>query len=320
MNDQRFVEKTESFLRELKMIPPSPESFETIDNMMVTINEYREFAQPYSATWHDYIFNVFQILGFKTKIETKRIITLSCIGDSETKKAVIILIYEHEGFHDIIPGLEWATFLFFTMHYFKVEWGILTDGIEFKLIHRDHNFNKVFLHGNLDEIFEGNKFDDFYAFYNIMSLIRGKKSQPITSKTQRNATKKPVPISTKQPDSVHISFHLENKPNNIITMIEVLRSKIFGISDEIEERIHKSYIGYYAGNGICQVRPYGSYIRIWVNLAFHRINDPLGYCRDVRGIWHSGTGDTEIVIKNFEEIDYVIDIIRNSYKHNRRKL
>jgi predicted transport protein len=322
MSDQRFVEKTESFLKEIRLRLPPPESFETIDNMKVTINEYREFAQPYSATWHDYVFNVFHILGFKTKIETKRIITLSCIGDSESRKAVIILINEHEGFHDIIPGLEWSTFLFFTMHYFQVEWGILTDGIEFRLIHRDHNFNKVFLHGNLDEIIIDNKFDDFYAFYNIMSLIRGNKTLSIVKKikeAQPKITKKPVSISAKQSGSYDLEFHLKNKSNTIITMVELLRSKILEISDEIEERIHKAYIGYYVVNSICQVRPYVSYIKIWVNLVFHQINDPLGYCRDVRDIWRHGTGDTEIIVKNFEEINYVLDIIRKSYKHNRRK-
>jgi predicted transport protein len=247
----------------------------------------------------------------------------------ESRKAVIILINEHEGFHDIIPGLEWSTFLFFTMHYFQVEWGILTDGIEFRLIHRDQNFNKVFLHGNLEEIFESNKFDEFYAFYNIMSSIRGKKFQPMTTKktqqitkktkTQRKVIKKPVPISTKQSDSYDLNFHLKNKSNNVITMLEVLRSKILEISDEIEERIHKTYIGYYAGDSICQVRPQSINIKMWVNLGIHQINDSLGYCRDVRDVGHYGTGDTEIIVRNFEEIDYVLDIIRKSYKHNRRK-
>lgn len=66
MKDKEFLESAESFLRELRIAPPPPESFDTIHNLLGTIKEYREYIQPNPTSWNKYILEVFQILGFNT--------------------------------------------------------------------------------------------------------------------------------------------------------------------------------------------------------------------------------------------------------------
>ena len=88
------------------------------------------------------------------------------------------------------------------------------------------------------------------------------------------------------------------------------------MSNGIDERFNMKYIGYYSNGGFCQIHTQKSQLKIWVNLDIHDITDPLSLCRNVRKIGHYGTGNTEIVLKSFDELNAVFDIIQQAYKKN----
>lgn len=310
MNGNKFLENTETFLRALHMSPPPPESFDTIHNLMGTIKEYREYIQPNPSSWNKYILEVFQILGFNTKNELKRLLSLSEMGGVRSKRAVVALLRLDEEFKEIAPDLEWSTFLFFAMHFFQVQWGILTDGQRIKVFNRNLNMKEIYLEVDLETILKDDNFDDFFAFYNVVSLIRG--GIPKAAVKTGHKTKK-------QSKRYDLQYHLANKSNTVITIFDVLRAKIKSMSSQVDEHFTKMYIGYSNNNSFCQIQPQRDQLKIWINLDIHQVSDPQGLCRDVRNIGHYGTGKTEIVLRTFNDLDAVFNIIRQAYdKTNHR--
>ena len=304
MKGTEFVEKTELFFRALGMSPPPPDSFETINNMKFTIREYREYAQPNPLSWDNYILDVFNIFGFNTETETNGFLSLKEMGGKRSRRAVVQLVKQDENFNDIYTGKYWLVWLNLLLH--KVDWVILTDGLKFKIFnHNLKNWYEIFLYGSLDELISDESIEGFYALCNIMSLIRVK---PIIKEGRT------TPKRHKHGAKYDLNYHIKNKSNKVITLVEVLRTKLKSLSNEIDERFNMKYIGYYSNGGFCQIHTQKSQLKIWVNLDIHEITDPLSLCRDVRKIGHYGTGNTEIVLKSFDELNAVFDIIQQAYK------
>jgi predicted transport protein len=43
------------------------------------------------------------------------------------------------------------------------------------------------------------------------------------------------------------------------------------------------------------------------------LDDSKDITRDVKEIGHYGTGDTEVVLKNLDNLDYIVGLIKQSY-------
>jgi predicted transport protein len=296
MQENEFAKNVTQFIRELKTTPSPTEPIDTLKNIWETIKDYREFSEPFSPKWEQYIQNVFHVLGFNTMNESKRLILLTEMGGARTKKAILAIIGEYETFNEIISGISWPTFLKYAANYHQVDWAILTDGNEIRIFNRKLDMSKVILRGNLEQIIADEGFDGFFALSEIMSLIRGK---PIPLTIHR------LPINDEHTGDYILDNHLTNKSNLVISLFEELRSKIFSLNDQIHERIRKMYIGYYNPNSFCQVRIYKKHIKIWVNVDIHEISDPYSIARDVRKIGHYGTGNTELTINTFDDLGKV---------------
>ena len=109
-------------------------SFEAITNIFQTIKEYREYADPDEAAWFEYVHEIFHIFGFKTEKIAPRLISLQEIGAHQTHKALVCIVGPKEDFTQIIFGLDWESYLFYAAKYLQVEWVILTNGLQFKVL------------------------------------------------------------------------------------------------------------------------------------------------------------------------------------------
>jgi len=49
-----------------------------------------------------------------------------------------------------------------------------------------------------------------------------------------------------------------------------------------------------------------------LNMLFSEINDPKGICRDVSNIGRWGNGDVEVKLSTFEELPYIIGLVRQA--------
>lgn len=109
-----------------------------------------------------------------------------------------------------------------------------------------------------------------------------------------------------------IEDHLKNKSEQIKELFSALREKIFALESDqkIEENPRKLYIAYKVGRSFVEMKLQKSDIKIWVGEG---IDDPKGMIRDVSNIGHHGIGNSEITLKSFDELDYVVGLIEQSY-------
>ena len=109
-----------------------------------------------------------------------------------------------------------------------------------------------------------------------------------------------------------VENHLQDKKKEIQELFKALREKIFAFESDqkIEENPRKLYIAYKAGRGFAEVKLQKSDIKIWIAEG---IDDPKGIIRDVSKIGHHGIGNSEITLKSFDDLNYIVSLINQSY-------
>ena len=156
-----------------------PESFEEIANILRTIKQYRDYQHPDSSTWKEYVDEFFHVLGFSTDEKNQRLMTLSLMGTNHTPKAIVCYIKPGENFEEITPGLEWESYLFYAAKFHQVEWGVLTDGLQLKVVHfKDQDNMQPSYWPDLDGIVCQEKLDTFCTVYKVFSFIKGYDGKP----------------------------------------------------------------------------------------------------------------------------------------------
>ena len=137
-----------------------------------------------------------------------------------------------------------------------------------------------------------------------LKLIASSQVKKITSTAKQ--------ISKVNYDEYSVTDHLKNKGEYIKELFTALQEKIFALESDqkITENPRKFYIAYKVGRVFADVRLQKSDIKIWIAEG---INDPKGMIRDVSNIGHYGVGNSEITLKSFDELDYVVGLIEQSY-------
>ena len=102
--------------------------------MRQTIKEYREYYDPKSISWNNYIHEIFSILGFSVTTINPRLATLNVIGTNSAPDALVVFIHPEENIEDIAPGLTWDSYLLFAATFYQIDWGILTNGLQMKVV------------------------------------------------------------------------------------------------------------------------------------------------------------------------------------------
>ncbi len=172
MSERELIQDTGLFLGQKFFEFSLTESFDSIMNLLKTIKEYRDYANPDEAAWFGYIHDIFHVLGFSTNKVAQRLITLQEFGTSQKSKALVCIIGPKEDFEHIVYGLDWESYLFYAAKFHQVEWVILTNGLQFKVLNyaNDEDRQKYFK-CELDEIIKSGKTDSFLTLYRIFSVI-----------------------------------------------------------------------------------------------------------------------------------------------------
>ena len=137
-----------------------------------------------------------------------------------------------------------------------------------------------------------------------LKLIASAQAEKATSTTKQ--------ITKVNYEEYSIEDHLKNKSEQIKELFSALREKIFALESDqkIEENPRKLYIAYKVGRSFAEVKLQRSDMKIWVGEG---IDDHKGMIRDVSNIGHHGIGNSEITLKSFDELDYVVGLIKQSY-------
>jgi predicted transport protein len=97
-------------------------------------------------------------------------------------------------------------------------------------------------------------------------------------------------------------------------LFEELRKRILNLDSSVREEVLKLYIAYKTVTNFVDIVPQKSKLKLSLNMQFDEINDPKGICKDVtdKGKWY-GNGDVEVNVSKFEELDYVMFLIKQAF-------
>ena len=110
--------------------------------------------------------------------------------------------------------------------------------------------------------------------------------------------------------------HLTSSLEEIKELYKKFKAAILNIADGITLKPTKWYIGFIAKRNVTDIHIQKRALKIWINLNKNELDDPKGLARDVSNIGHWGNGDYELQVSNDDNLEYIISLIKQSYKKN----
>lgn len=101
---------------------------------------------------------------------------------------------------------------------------------------------------------------------------------------------------------------------DMLELFERLRKRILNLDSSVREEYKKLYIAYKTTTNFVDIEPQKNQLRLFLNMKFSEIHDPWGYCRDVTTVGHHGNGDVEASISSSDQLDDLMDLVRQSFE------
>lgn len=111
--------------------------------------------------------------------------------------------------------------------------------------------------------------------------------------------------------------HLEGMPDEIKELYEKFKNAILNL-DSLEVKPKKLYIAFVASTNVVDIRLQKNGLKMWLNLERGHLDDPKGICRDVSQTGHWGNGDYELQVNSDDNLEYILSLIRQSLKRNKK--
>lgn len=150
-----------------------PQSSEEITNILRTIKEYRDYFDPESPNWRDYIAALFQILGFSTKNENIVPMKLHLLGSDDHIVAIVWNMSPGEDPENLWSSTDFENALSIIAESFHTPWVVVTNGVYLKII--QFNRKRVmqrFFWQYFDTVVIQEQFETFNQIFKVISLIK----------------------------------------------------------------------------------------------------------------------------------------------------
>lgn len=162
------------------------------------------------------------------------------------------------------------------------------------------------------ELWEIRRYNNNTVSYNQIKTSGSQASVKTLSRSNDTINKvtKEIKVYTEQE-------HIDKATEEIKELYENLKDAILNL-DNLEVKPKKHYIAFVDSSNVVDVIIQRNQIKMWLNLKKGELNDPKGICRDVSRIGHLGNGDYEITIQTDEDLEYILSLIKQSIKGNRK--
>lgn len=158
------------------------------------------------------------------------------------------------------------------------------------------------------ELWEVNQYDnDTILYKQLKSSDRSESINKISKNKTIEKVSKEIKVYT-------VEDHTNDINKKIVDLFEVLRDKILAINDNIEERAKKKYIAYRTQSAFLYLHLQQGQIKLHLIVPADKLEDPRKMARDVTNIGHYGGGITEVILNNEDDLNYVFDLIEQSYR------
>ena len=110
--------------------------------------------------------------------------------------------------------------------------------------------------------------------------------------------------------------HLKIAGSGIKELYARFKELVLSINPEITVKPMKQYIAFRAKTNITDVQVQKKTLKIFINLRKGFLDDPKRIFRDVSTVGHWGNGDYSIQISSDDSLEYIVSLIRQSFKVN----
>lgn len=111
------------------------------------------------------------------------------------------------------------------------------------------------------------------------------------------------------------NYDLNNYNFNELTkkLFDTINKRILNLSPDVRREFKKKYIAYKIETNFVDIVVQAKALRISLNIKFSMVNDIYGICNDITNIGRWGNGDVELFFRSIDDIDKVMEIIKQSY-------
>jgi hypothetical protein len=177
---------------------PSAEWVDHSNNILRTIQEYREYSAPGSSGWLDYVLELFHLLGLQTLHIGPRLFKLSSFDGSHSENAIALILNQEDDPTEVTTGITWSSYLFYVCKHYKIEYGMITDGKRSKLYDwNEQDIHNNYILGDLDSMILTDAREDFGFWLSTLSKITGSTISLTSKPEKRNKITKPEVDNTK---------------------------------------------------------------------------------------------------------------------------
>jgi predicted transport protein len=162
------------------------------------------------------------------------------------------------------------------------------------------------------ELWEVKRFDNETVSYDQIQKAVAQESIKTISKTDETfeTVAKEIVVYSEQE-------HLDNASDEIVELYQKLKGAILNF-DNIEIKPKKKYIAFVSGKNIVDIHPQKKALKLWINLTKGDLDDSKNITRDVSTTGHWGNGDYELQIDSDEDLEYILSLIKQSIKKNKK--
>ncbi|HPW66811.1 MAG TPA: DUF5655 domain-containing protein [Salinivirgaceae bacterium] len=111
--------------------------------------------------------------------------------------------------------------------------------------------------------------------------------------------------------------HLTKATDEIKELYEKMKESILNL-DSLDVKVKKFYIAFVASSNVIDIHIQRKALKMWINLPIGQLDDPKNLCRDVSSTGHWGNGDYELQIQNDDDLEYIMSLIKQSIKVNKK--
>lgn len=162
------------------------------------------------------------------------------------------------------------------------------------------------------ELWEIKRYDNQTINYNQIKTSGAQESVKTISRQDEAIEKVTKEIKVYTEDE-----HLEKGTEETKELYETLKSAILNL-EELELKPKKKYIAFVSGSNVVDIHIQKNALKMWLNLQQGDLDDPKEIARDVSSVGHWGNGDYEIVMRTDEEMEYILSLIKQSLKKNKK--
>lgn len=158
------------------------------------------------------------------------------------------------------------------------------------------------------ELYQIKKYEDNIVLFE--EINRQENSEDINILSKSNPKIENV---AKEIKTYSLNEHFKNTDENILEIFNVYKKRIEEMFFEIEVKPKKLYIAFKWNNkNIVDFKIQKSTLKLWLNAKKGQLIDSKNLAKDVSEIGHWGNGDYELTIKNLDDLEYILSLIKDT--------